>query len=79
MHKQLHLTAQTGSGSQEAEKSLGQKTQRETKELLVLCEAAAGRWEGVFDSVSEIQQLRRERDEAVVRQLSEPFLGTGDL
>lgn len=47
-----------------------QKNQRETEELLALCEAAAEKWKGEFDSVSEIQQLRRERDDAVSRHLS---------
>lgn len=56
---------------------LEQKGQREAEELLALCEAAAERWEGEFDSVSEIQQLRRERDNAVSHHLSAPLLRRG--
>lgn len=60
----LSVSAQADVLTKEAE-SLEQKNQRETEELLALCEAAAEKWAGEFDSVADIQQLRRERDNQV--------------
>lgn len=75
--KRLSISAQADSLAEEAEESLEQKNQRETEELLALCEAAAEKWTGEFDSVAEIQQMRRERDDAVLRLVPGPSLGKG--
>jgi len=39
--------------------------QKQAKELLALCDAAAEMWEGEFDSAEDIRRMREERDERV--------------
>lgn len=39
--------------------------QKQAKELLALCDAAAEMWEDEFDSAEDIRQMREERDEQV--------------
>lgn len=45
------------------EKNLPQQRKKEADELLVLCDAAADMWEGEFDAVEEIHQIRQRRGE----------------
>lgn len=44
---------------------LRQQPQQGVDALLALCENAAAKWEGKFDSASDIQQLRQGRDDQV--------------
>lgn len=37
--------------------------ERETQELLAMCDAAAEMWDGEFNAAEEIRQMRQERDE----------------
>lgn len=60
----LSVSAQADTLTEEAE-SLERKNQIETEELLALCEAAAEKWVGEFDSVTELRQLRQGRDEQI--------------
>jgi hypothetical protein len=75
-HEQLklvaHISERLSLAVQEAtptvvgnEESLRQQRQREADELLALCDTAAGLWEGEFDAVEEIRQMRQERDDQV--------------
>ena len=45
------------------EEILPQQRKRAADELLALCDAAADMWEGEFDAVEEIHQIRQERGE----------------
>ncbi len=45
------------------EESLRLQREKEADELLARCDAAAQMWEGEFDAVEEIRQMRRDRDE----------------
>lgn len=47
------------------EESLRQQRERDTDELLALCDAAAEMWRGEFDVAEEIRQMRQERDEQI--------------
>lgn len=44
---------------------LRRQREREADELLALYDAAAEMWEGKFDAVEEIRQMRQERDEQI--------------
>lgn len=60
----LSVSAQADTLTKE-EESLERKNQIETEELLALCEAAAEKWAGEFDSAAELRQLRQGRDEQI--------------
>ena len=45
------------------EEALRQQREKEADELLALCDAAAEMWQGEFDVVEEIRQMRQERDD----------------
>ena len=47
------------------EESLRRQPERDTNELLALCDAAAEMWRGEFDAAEEIRQMRQERDEQI--------------
>ncbi len=75
-HEQLKLIARISeqlsnapldmiAAAKEQEETLRQHREREADELLTLCDAAAGMWEGEFDAVEEIRQMRQERDEQI--------------
>ena len=51
--------------AQEARETVRQQREKEADELLALCDAAAGMWEGEFDAVQEIRQMRHERDDEI--------------
>ena len=51
--------------AKEKEETVRQQREKEADELLALCDAAAEMWEGQFDAVQEIRQVRQERDEAI--------------
>ena len=48
------------------EETLRQQRERKVDELIALCDAAAEMWEGEFDAVQEIRQIRQKRDEQYV-------------
>ena len=47
------------------EESLRRQREKETDELLALCDAAAEMWETTSDAAEEIRQMRRDRDEQI--------------
>lgn len=47
------------------EESRQRQREKEADELLALCDAAAEMWNGAFDAVEEIHQMRRDRGEQV--------------
>ncbi|MBI3989800.1 MAG: hypothetical protein HY347_09305 [candidate division NC10 bacterium] len=49
------------------DEELQRQREKEADELLALCDAAAEKWEGEFDSAGEIRQMRRDRDEQIWR------------
>lgn len=65
VNEQLRLIARISERlsitSPESEKQLA----GDADELLELCDAAADMWEGEFDAVQEIRQMRKERDEQI--------------
>ena len=51
--------------AKEEEETVRQQREKEADELLALCDAAAEMWEGRFDAVQEIRQVRQERNEEI--------------
>ena len=47
------------------EESQQRRREEEADELLALCDAAAEMWNGVFDAVEDIRQIRGSRDEQI--------------
>ena len=62
LSERLSFAAQVVPATGSAE-SLRHQRERETDEILALCDAAAELWKGEFDAAEEIRQLRQERDE----------------
>jgi len=49
----------------EEQRALIQQREKEADELLIMCDAAAEKWEGDFDADQDIRQIRQERDEQI--------------
>lgn len=55
----------TIAAAQEEQETARQQREKEADELLALCDAAAGMWEGEFDAVQEISQMHQQRDDEI--------------
>ncbi|MBM4049340.1 MAG: hypothetical protein FJ279_29950 [Planctomycetes bacterium] len=62
-HVSQRLSAMPSGTEEEGEKP--ERREEEADRLLALCDAAAEKWNGVFDAAEEIRQMRRDRDERI--------------
>ena len=63
--EQLSTTSFNTIAQTEDEEAVRQRREKEAEELLALCDAAAGMWEGEFDALQEIHRMRQKRDEDI--------------